>query len=73
MDSRAFADRVLRLVVALCVLLVASDLFSARHGRYGGEGWPGFQGAFGFASSVLLVLAAVQLRRWLKRDEDYYG
>ncbi len=73
MDSRATGDRVFRLVVALCVLLVASDLFYVKHGHYDWEGWTGFQGAYGFASCVLLVLAAKQLRRWLKRDEDYYG
>lgn len=36
------------------------------------ERWFGFYGWFGFLSCVLLVLAAKQLRRWLRRDEDYY-
>jgi hypothetical protein len=71
-DSRAFGERVFRAVLVVCVLLVASDLFYAKHGHYGWEGWIGFQGAYGFVSCVLLVLTAKQLRRLLKRDEDYY-
>ena len=73
MDSRAFGDRVFRVVVALCALLVASDLVYPNHGHYAWEGWTGFRGAYGFLSCVLLVLAAKQLRRLVKRDEDYYG
>ena len=33
---------------------------------------PGFHAAYGFISCVLLVLAATQMRRFVKRDEDYY-
>jgi hypothetical protein len=52
--------------------LVAFDFFSEKHGHYSWESFPGFYALFGFVSCVVLVLAAKQLRRILKRDEDYY-
>ena len=33
---------------------------------------PVFHAAYGFISCVLLVLAATQMRRFVKREEDYY-
>jgi len=31
-----------------------------------------FHGLYGFVSCWLLVLAAKRLRKWVKRDEDFY-
>jgi len=71
-DSRRFGTRVFWVVVALCVLLVAVDPFVAKHGHYAAENWIGAHGLYGFVSCVLLVLAARELRKLVKRREDYY-
>ena len=72
MDSRAFGTRVFWVVAALCVVVTFADLFYEKHGHYDAEHWFGVHGLYGFVSCVLLVLAAKELRKLLKRDEDYY-
>jgi uncharacterized membrane protein len=59
-------------LVAVCVLLVLSDLLYHRHAHFGWEGWFGFYGVYGFLSAVFLVLTAKELRKILMRKEDYY-
>ena len=57
-------------------LLRWADSHAADHGAHHGfafERWPGFYSIYGFVGCVALVLAAKELRRWLMRDEDYYG
>lgn len=61
-----------RALIAVCILLVLADLFYDKHVHYGFESWFGIYGAYGFVSCVGLVLVAKELRRVLKRDEDYY-
>jgi hypothetical protein len=64
-----------RIVWALAVasaLTVLADFVHHKHVHYGFEEWPGFHAGFGFVSCVVLVLAAVQLRKVLMRGEDYY-
>ena len=72
LDSPQSGKLALRGVVVICALLVASDFLIEKHGHYGFETWIGFQGAYGFVACVVLVLAAKQLRRIVKRDRDYY-
>ena len=43
-----------------------------RHGHYGFEEWFGFHALFGFVAYCCIVGTAVQLRKVLKRPEDYY-
>ena len=64
--------KVIRALVGICIAVVAADFFYEKHGHYSWENFPGFYALFGFVSCVALVLAATQLRRILKRDEDYY-
>ena len=67
---------VTRLVIGLtvlCGLALLADLFYAKHPHFPVEGWFGFYAWYGFLGSVGLVLAAKGLRRWLRRDEDYYA
>ena len=59
-------------VIALCVASVAADLFYEKHGHFAAENVIGAYGIYGFVSCVVLVLAAKELRKLLKRDEDYY-
>ena len=72
MDSRPFGIRVFIALALACAAVAGADLFYTKHGHYGVEEWLGFYGAYGFVSCVALVLLGVQLRRIVKRDEDYY-
>ena len=65
-------DKIIRSLALVCALVVGVDFFYETHGPYSWENFPGFYALFGFVSCVVLVLAATQLRRILKRDEDYY-
>lgn len=59
-------------LTGLCVALVAADFFYDKHGHFAFEQIPGIHAAIGFAAYVTLVLSAKQLRKLIKRDEDYY-
>jgi hypothetical protein len=71
-DSRKFGVRVFWGVAALCALLLAVDPLVEKHGHYAAENWIGAYGLYGFVSCVLLVLAAKELRKLIRRREDYY-
>ena len=59
-------------LLVVCVGLVLADFTYHKHGHFGFEEWPGFHAGFGFLAYVGLVLTATQLRKVLKRREDYY-
>jgi hypothetical protein len=59
-------------LVVLCVVLVVADLFYSKHVAFVAEEIFGFYGIFGFVACVFLVLAAKELRKLLRRAEDYY-
>lgn len=77
-DRRRWLDEprnVTKIVIGLavaCGLALLADLFYPKHPHFDVEGWFGFYAIYGFIGSVLLVLTAKGLRRWLRRDEDYY-
>jgi len=87
-QRRHFFDRpenvrlVLRVLFSVCAVVFCLDLVSLllrfagwhelRHAESAWEGLPGFYAIFGFVACVALVLAAKQMRKILKRDEDYY-
>lgn len=54
------------------LLLVLADLFAEHHPHFGLDGTFSFGAWFGFASCVVLVIAAKGLGLLLKRPEDYY-
>jgi hypothetical protein len=64
--------RLLRLLYLACALLLATDLIIHRHVTHSWDSLWGFYALFGFVACVLLVLLAKQLRKLLKRPEDYY-
>ena len=72
LDRRGNVDKIVRTIYAVCALLFLSDLAYHKHPHFAVESWFGFYGIYGFVSCVLLVLAAKELRRIIKRDEDYY-
>ena len=62
----------LRILYLACALLLALDLIVHRHVIHDWESVWGFYGFYGFLACVGLVLIAKQLRKLLKRPEDYY-
>ena len=64
--------RILRSLYVACAVLVLLDFTYEKHGHYTWEAWPGFHAGYGFVSCVLLVILATQLRKVVRRDEDYY-
>lgn len=57
---------------AVCAALVLADFFYEKHTYFAWENWTGFHGWYGFVACVALVLAAKQMRKLLRRSEDYY-
>jgi hypothetical protein len=72
LDEPRNVTLLVRVLAAICILLVASDLLYDKHGHFGWETLFGFHGFFGFSSFFLIVLAGKYLRKVLMRDEDYY-
>jgi len=56
----------------VCATLFLLDFVLHRHAEYSWEGWYGFYGIFGFVACVFLVLAAKEMRKAVRRREDYY-
>ncbi len=71
-DKPENVRHLLRLLYLVCALLLAADLFIHRHVEHAWESLWGFYAFFGFIACVSLVLLAKQLRKLLKRPEDYY-
>ena len=63
---------IFRLLLALCILLVVLELVMHRHSSFAWEGWLGFYALWGFVSLFGVVIIGKQLRRFIKRREDYY-
>ena len=82
LDRPENVRKVLRILYAVCGFLMLLDfvdvvlqrlqLLHLRHAYRVWEGVPGFYSAFGFVACVTLVLIAKQMRRVLKREEEYY-
>lgn len=72
LDRKENVTKVARALYAFCVVLVLLDFVIHRHAELGADGTWGFYAAYGFIGSVFLVMTAKQLRKILKRPEDYY-
>ncbi|MFE9649139.1 hypothetical protein ACFYO0_34495 [Streptomyces sp. NPDC006365] len=72
LDDPRNVTRIVYGLAVLCLLALVADFFYAKHPYFSVEHWPGFYALYGFTGSVGLVLTAKGLRRWLRRDEDYY-
>ena len=71
-DKPKNVRHLLRMLYLACALLLMADLFIHRHAEHGWESLWGFYAMYGFAACVVLVLLAKQLRKLLKRSEDFY-
>jgi hypothetical protein len=78
LDDRRWLDeprnvtRIVYGLAVLCALSLVADFFYTKHPHFSIERWPSFYAVYGFVGSVTLVLTAKELRRLLRRDEDYY-
>ena len=72
LDDPRNVDKVFYALIGVCVLSVAADLLYHKHTHFSWEELIGFHAWYGFVGCVFLVLTAKQMRRILKRDEDYY-
>lgn len=72
LDDSRNVRRVAFTLYGICGLLLLADLFYTKSAHFAFEAWFGFYAVFGFAVSFTLVLTAKELRRVLRRDEDYY-
>ncbi len=73
LDDRRSVDKIFYGLVLICAGLFLADFFYHKHVNFAFENWFGFFAWYGFVCCVALVLLATQMRKWLKRDEDYYG
>ena len=71
-NSNDLKNMLFRLLLALRILLVVLELVVHRHSTFAWEGWLGFYAVWGFVSLFGVVIIGKQLRRFIKRREDYY-
>jgi hypothetical protein len=72
LDQPANVNKLILALVVICALLALADLFYHKHVHFAFETGFGFHAWFGFGMCVALVLIAKELRKILKRQENYY-
>jgi hypothetical protein len=72
LDEPRNVTRIVYGLAGLCALALLADFFYTKQPHFAVERLPGFYAIYGFVVSTALVLTAKQLRRLLRRDEDYY-
>lgn len=73
LDNPRNVHRLLTLLYTVCGLLVLADFWVHRHVEHPLESLPAFYAVYGFVGCVSLIMAAIELRKWVMRDEGYYG
>lgn len=71
-DKRENVKRTLRILYAICAVLLLADFLIHRHVTHAWEALFGFYAVYGFVACVILVLVAKEMRKLLMRKEDYY-
>ena len=66
------ANKIWWVLIILCVLLTLADFVYEKHPHYAVEKLVGFYSVAGTVFSIVAVLVALGLRRFLMRKEDYY-
>ncbi len=77
LDRKSTHELLWRILVGACVALVVFELIGelgwhTGHPHFGFDGIPSFYGLFGFSAFVSVVFLGTQLRKLIKRPEDYY-
>ncbi len=70
--SKKFINFVVYTLYFICAVLLLFDVFHHRHGHFNFEEWFSFYAVYGFIACIAIVFSAIQLRKILMRDEDYY-
>lgn len=73
LDRPANTRKLFLALMVVCGGLLVWDVLHHQHGHFDFEEIFGFHAVFGFVAYCCIVGTAVQLRKILKRDEDYYG
>ena len=71
-DKPRNVSRLLMVLYIICTLLFILDFFLHRHEVHEWDSITGFFAIFGFMAYVTIVLVSEQLRKIVKRKEDYY-
>jgi membrane protease YdiL (CAAX protease family) len=71
-DDPKNIKRLLYALYVACALSVLAEFFIHRHVEHPFERVFGFYAIYGFVAIVVLVLVAKELRRLVRRKEDYY-
>ena len=72
LDDSRNVDKIYWGLWLVCLLITLPDFFYHRHVDFPWEAWVGFYGFYGFLSCFGLVILAKQVRKIVKRKEDYY-
>lgn len=72
LDKRENVDKVYWTVWLICAVLAIADLIVHRHAATEWEATPLFYCLFGLLAGVVVILGAKELRRLIRRGEDYY-
>lgn len=72
LDRRENVDKIYWTVWLICAALAIADLVFHRHAVTDWEATPFFYCLFGLLAGVVVILGARELRRLIRRDEDYY-
>lgn len=72
LDERRNVDKIYYALLLICAGLFLADFFYDKHAKFRREDVFGFYGLYGFIACVGLALAAKEIRKLLKRPEDYY-
>lgn len=70
--SKTVINFIVYALYAICAALLLVDVFYHKHGHFEFEEWFSFYAIYGFIACIAIVLSAIQLRKILMRDEDYY-
>lgn len=71
-DKPGNVQLVLTILYLTCGLLMLADFVVHRHVEHPLESLPGFYAVYGFVGCVSLVMVAKELRKLVKRREDFY-
>ena len=71
-DNPRNVKAVIYVLYVVCAVLFVLDFFIHRHVDHSWEALFGFYAIYGFVCCVFLVLAAKEMRKVVRRKEDYY-
>jgi hypothetical protein len=74
LDAPENIRKIFYALIAVDVLLLVGGELIHKHGHFDIElNVPGFYAIFGFFAYCSIIAGAVTLRKFVKREEDYYG